>query len=110
MQTYRPNDELGRHLIQSIPHKIFEWLASAGLDADDIEDVGPIKWTSNLDGGALVFDGVTIEWTGHALQPGITRGSLPEFETLSENLKFFIDFEKKIYGEVEAFISAQPPK
>ncbi len=108
MNAYRPEDELGRHLIQSIPHKIFEWLASVGVDPDSIETIGKVTWASDLEGGSLSYGGITIDWTGHASQPGITRGSDPMFENLSGNLKAFVDFEKQVYSEVEAFVATLP--
>lgn len=108
MNAYRPADELGRHLIQSIPHKIFEWLASVGVDPDSIEQIGKIAWVSDLEGGSLTFNGITIDWTGHASQPGITRGSEPMFENVSSNLKQFVDFEKQVYAEVEVYVNELP--
>ena len=106
MNTFHPSDELGRHLIQSVPHKIFEWLASVGVDPDSIEKIGAVDWSSDLDGGSLTFKGITLTWKGHASQPDITGGSHEMFGDPAANLKAFVGFEKDVYLEVEVFVDS----
>lgn len=104
---YRPNDELGRHLIQSIPQKINAWLAAHGLNISEVLDIGSIKWVSSDDfaSGSMVFDGITIEWS----EGSIYKASEKYFENLSENLKTFVDFETRVYAEVEKFLASRTP-
>ena len=101
MDILYPTDELGRHLLQSIPRKIAEWLVVSKMDPDRTITMGKVVWTSDATGGTLTCDGKTILWVGPAKMPTSAGSNVQEFVNVSENLKMFVDFETEVYQNVE---------
>jgi hypothetical protein len=111
---FKPQSELSRSLLSSIPKKIFLWLENLQQDQTRPFTHGPFVYMNAGDHGLLSHIGgdeiIQIAWTGEAPNIETVCASDRRFEEIEFNLEWFTTVENRIYNEMERFeqeISAQ---
>lgn len=102
---FSPKDDLSAQLLKSIPRKVAAWLDNLDEDLSVPGDFGQLRWNFGTENGTIIYgegeDSIQIWWTGAVVDPSEVVGSDKRFENIVDNLDFFVEVEKLIYGELE---------
>lgn len=116
MFSFVAKDGVSRQLLKSVPRKFIAWLDNIGFPTYGNDSFGDIVWSLDLEKSwvKVKSSDITISWTGSASSPNWVAGSDPRFESIIDNMDFFVSVEKSIYDELEKLqqqresISSQP--